>query len=165
MQFLGGYITIHASDFVESVNDDTSPTGSITLGIRKKCTGDGFPTGKASLFFTMAEVGEATIEIWAKDKAGNITLCESLAYLIDNAGFCDPVIGGRAYFPKDSSSIQKVRLDIDRFGCQGDTTHEQLPHLPFYFGGSLSRPGDLLWATPSKTANPLNGVIEPTIWC
>jgi len=148
---------IYAFDLVASVTDDVSPTNSILLGVRKKCAGEGFPVGKSRLTFRITEIGLSEVEVWAQDQAGNTAKCLVQVIVLDNGGFCDPVFGGRAFFAKDSSSMEGVLLNVKRFGCAGDTSVRQgvTPHDHF---GSYGIPGDLLWATASKADNPLNGV-------
>jgi hypothetical protein len=144
-------------NFVESVTDDVSPTHIITVGARKKCTGEGFPVGKNYLIFSVTEGGWVDIEVWARDQAGNTASCKTQVVVMDNGGFCASGHGGRVFFPKDSSNVEGVVADIHKVSCQGDSTHRQLDLSGFAFG-SLSLPGDYLTATPSKTDHPLNGV-------
>jgi hypothetical protein len=155
----GGFITIWATDFVESLQDDHSNAGDILLGVRKKCTGEGFPTDKNRLLFQMSELGIAGVELWAKDAAGNTSICEATIQLIDNAGYCDPVTVGEAFFAKDTSRMNNTLVKIEVWGCQGDSfSISLLSPNHIWGGGGLSHPGDLLWATASKSDNPLNGV-------
>ena len=152
-----GYTWIQAISFVESLSDDTPPTDSLRLGIRKKCTGDGFPDGKTALMFTSNEIGNPTeIEVWAKDKAGNTALCRTHVYLVD-FGTCDPSYSINIYFPKNLNRIQGVDANVDKVTCQNDSNHLHLT-FPLQAFGTLSRPGDLLFVTPSKSDHPLNGV-------
>ena len=149
--------TLHATTMVESVTDNTSPMSDIVLCIRKKCTSDGFPNGQTSLTFRVVELGITEVELWAKDQAGNTASCQSLVAVQDNSGSCDPVYGGQVFFPKDSSDVKRVVADINRWNCQGDSSHRQLDLSEYEFG-SLSIPGDYLTVTPTKSDDPLNGV-------
>ena len=155
-----GQVWFKGGELIESVSDDISPASSITLAVRKKCTGEGFPEGKEYLIVGVSEMWDvASYEVWAKDQAGNTSFCQSQVYVSDAGwGFCEPGLLGRVLFPKDSSKIENTLLHTVQFTCQGDTVREQRPIPIHYSFGSLSRPGDLLWATPSKTDHPLNGV-------
>lgn len=148
---------IYAFDLLESVLDNISPTSSILLGVRKKCVGEDFPAGKDHLTFRITEIGLSEVEVWAQDQAGNTARCLSQVIVQDNGGFCDPLFSGKAFFAKDSSNTEGVLLNVKRFTCSGDTSVRQwlMPYVNF---GSHGNPGDLLWATPSKSDNPLNGV-------
>lgn len=149
--------TLYASDLLQSVTDNVSSVSSIHLGIRKECTGDGFPDDKIALDFTIAELGNAIVELWARDEASNASYCQTNVYIGAGSGSCDPGFGFDAYSPKDSAFIQNARADVDKITCQNDSTHAKFP-LPLHSFGCLSRPGDLLFVTPSKSDHPLNGV-------
>jgi len=152
-----GQLKLSTLDFVKSATDDVSPTSAIHLALRKECTGDGFPDGKTILIFQVSEIGIADVELWAKDQAGNTSYCQSKIYIIDASGSCDTGFGFYAHSPKDSAAIQGANVDVDKITCQNDSSHSNMP-LPYNAFGSLSRPGDLLFVTPSKSDHPLNGV-------
>ena len=154
----GNGLQIFASGFVESVTDNVSPTSAISLGVRTKCTGDGFPNNKNYVQFNTTELGYANVELWAKDQAGNTSSCQTQVEVVDHGGFCDPFLSIVAYTPKDSiTKIGGAIVAIDKSTCQNDSIHTSL-ELPAYWAGALSIPGNLLTVTPSKIDNPLNGV-------
>lgn len=149
--------SILAANLVASATDDVSPASSIALGVRKKCTGEGFPTGKTWLTFTVSEIGITEVELWAKDLAGNTAMCSCRVTVNDNSGNCDPSILVEADSPKDEAPIGGASAAVKRYPCEGDSTLTTMP-LPYNRFGSFGVPGDLLIVTPSKTGNPLNGV-------
>lgn len=137
---------MYIPDFIVFATDNASPQSEITLGIRKKCTGNGFPDGKTSLIFTPNEIGDAYVELWAKDLAGNTATCISQVY-VSGTGSCDPGSGIYISSPKDSTSaIKGVVADIYKVTCQGDSSQKNVP-VPDGGFLILSIPGELLKIT------------------
>ncbi|MBN8678584.1 MAG: hypothetical protein J0M29_10190 [Chitinophagales bacterium] len=83
---VSGKLTLWASDFLQTVNDNLTPSGLIQIAIRKKNTNEtGFPLNPmgnpiTKVEFACNEAGltpvEHWVELWARDKAGNTTFCE-----------------------------------------------------------------------------------------
>src|SRR5262245_23679521 len=83
-----GYITLYASDFIDTLSDNQAGSLPILLGMRKICTGTGFPENMTSLDFFCHEYSK--MEIWARDAAGNTQYDQCWALVADNLGNCDP---------------------------------------------------------------------------
>lgn len=148
---------IYLSDLMESVADNSSPTNSILLGVRKKCTGEGFPQGKTYLTFGITELGLAEVEVWAKDEAGNTSSCTAQVIVTDNIGSCDPIHGCQVFFAKNDALIKDAGVSVKRFPCSGDSSIENFTSEDFR-ASSFGLPGDLLLAVPFLNDDPLNGV-------
>ena len=93
MNISGGRLELWATDFLSFASDNTTPTGQITLGLRRAGMGNGFPTNangtpQTSLEFLCWDLGAQSIELWVKDKAGNTAFCEAVVIIQDNVGFC-----------------------------------------------------------------------------
>lgn len=58
-----------ATDPLDTGTDLESNT--LQWGIRKKCTGAGFPEHQTLVTFSAVEYGPNLVEIWARDTAGN----------------------------------------------------------------------------------------------
>ncbi|MFN0175851.1 MAG: T9SS type A sorting domain-containing protein [Saprospiraceae bacterium] len=88
-----GMVTLWASDFLQYTEDNSSPSPQIQIGIRKSGTGTGFPLDflgnpLQSVIYTCDELGTQTIELWAKDLAGNADFCETYVIVQDFLGNC-----------------------------------------------------------------------------
>ncbi|MFZ4477599.1 MAG: hypothetical protein ACOYPR_20560, partial [Saprospiraceae bacterium] len=89
-----GTIQIWATDFLQYVEDNATPTNLLQLAIRKSGTGTGFPTDTANfsstgVAFNCSELGLNQVELWAKDLAGNADYCEAFIIVQDNNFACD----------------------------------------------------------------------------
>jgi hypothetical protein len=91
-----GQVTLRASDFVLSVSDNSTPSDSIVLAIRKCDLGSFFPidpstgTPVQSLTFNCSELGTQCVEIWAMDSTGVQSFVRTYVIVQDNAGICKP---------------------------------------------------------------------------
>lgn len=90
-----GFITIWASDLLQYVEDNYSPSPACEIGIRKSGTGTGFPqvNGQPQLnvVFDCSDLGTQFIELWARDQLGNEAYCETYVIVLNNNGLpCDP---------------------------------------------------------------------------
>ncbi|MBL7806748.1 MAG: T9SS type A sorting domain-containing protein [Saprospiraceae bacterium] len=88
-----GFITLWATDFLQYVTDDDTPTDQLELAIRKCGTGTGFPLDGnndpvTSVVFTCSELGTQCVELWARDTSGNADRCETYTIVQDNLGVC-----------------------------------------------------------------------------
>jgi hypothetical protein len=157
-------ITIWDSDLFVSIDDEDSM--NIKTGVRKICTGSGFPEDKHFVVFDAGEIGLRYLEVWAKDGAGNTSSCQVTIGVGDN-GFCDP--GTLINFSTpENIGIGKVKTRIQGAHCSYDSVDVQIPdsfgmwmslspgHWMRY--GRVAQSGHNLTVTPSKNINPLNGV-------
>ncbi|MBL7825566.1 MAG: T9SS type A sorting domain-containing protein [Saprospiraceae bacterium] len=90
-------ISLWATDFLQYVEDDNTPTNQIELGIRKQGTGTGFPEDAqgnplTNVIYDCDELGTQQIELWARDLDGNTAYCETYAIIQDNLGSCSGVV-------------------------------------------------------------------------
>ena len=88
-----GMITLWASDFLQYIEDNSTPVGQIKIALRKCGTGTGFPvdfTGNPAqnVSFNCDEIGIQCVELWAIDAAGNADYCETYVIVQDNIGNC-----------------------------------------------------------------------------
>jgi len=88
-------VTIWATDFILSAQDNCTPFPMLTFGIRIVGTGTGFPTGQVNQIFTCNEVGTQQVEIWVMDEAGNTDFCQTFVVIQDNIGLC-PVLASNS---------------------------------------------------------------------
>lgn len=155
--------TLWATDLIDSVADNTP--GPVEIGIRKACTGTGFPENKLYNTYTSNEWGFARAEVWARDAAGNTSSCVVDLNIYDTSGSCDPIASIRVQLPEGTQDgIDSVRIHLSGANCLGDT----VPDYPFpiitanegwwmTYGG-LVTPGFSTTVLPSKNINPTNGI-------
>ncbi len=89
-------VTMWSSDFLQYTEDNTSPTAAIATAIRKAGQGTGFPQDnegnpQVSLTFFCTELGPIPVELWARDAAGNVGVCNTTVIVEDPIGNCGPV--------------------------------------------------------------------------
>jgi hypothetical protein len=109
--------TVWANDLVISVTDDAP--GPIRLGIRKQCTGSGFPENKPSVVYSSYEQGTMVAEVWAMDGAGNTSSCLVRLNIYD-FGNCDPAETVILKTPA-LQGIGGVSVGMRGENCVGDT--------------------------------------------
>jgi hypothetical protein len=156
-----------ATDFIDDLSDNATNPSDIQTGVRKPCTGVGFPEQN---YVIMYELGPWQLEVWAKDEAGNTSTCTAqIICTQDNASSCDP--GWSMLFSHASppfEGIDSVEVYALATHCIYDTVEYQLPssqymmYIPGFYEtqGSYFLPTDgyALTVTPRKNTNPLNGV-------
>lgn len=158
-------VQLFAVDFIDTLYDDQSPLQDLRFGIRRKCTGSGF-TDNFQINFGIRDVGYRMVEVWAKDAAGNVQVCESAVIISHPFQNCDP-----GYSWSTSTAQHKALPGVSGsyavFTCGNDTItdsgfltqmfHPDAPAIWTNFG-SIWTPGDLLTVSAEKNTNPLNGV-------
>lgn len=172
-----GLIQLWATDFLQYMEDNHTPTTQLQLGIRKAGAGTGFPlnpdgTPQQSVLYDCTELGTQLVEVWSKDASGNADYCQTYAVVQDNAGFCAgngatvdmhicinhwcsgaPVTGVKISIQGYAPAIPPINLAFF-----GDTAQYDSNGCLF-FGPSNAIP--LLSnfvLTPVKEDDPLNGV-------
>lgn len=155
--------TLWATDLIDSVSDD-SP-GPVELGLRKACTGSGFPEDQTYAHYQSSEWGYARAEVWARDAAGNAASCLVQLNIFDVTGSCDPIVDIRVQLPSTTKpGIDSVRIRLSGSNCLGDTLADYPWPIFTENGGrwmtygGLVTPGYNTAVTPTKTMNPANGI-------
>lgn len=156
-------LNVWADDLIESLSDDNP--GTPQVGIRKPCTGDGFPANQAHVNYSAIDLGAQQVEVWAADAAGNTASCTVHLVVASWMQNCDPVANVVVQHP-NGAGVRGVEFVLNGHNCLGDTI--PTPNLAStiitgangYWGifGALLEPGYTSTFTPSKTTNPLNGV-------
>jgi hypothetical protein len=162
-----GTIQIWATDFLQYVEDNATPTNLLQLAIRKSGTGTGFPTDTANfsstgVAFNCSELGFNQVELWAKDLAGNADYCEVSLTLQDTNFICDPSNATLKFCTRlwyDQSPIEGVELEFTETGT-GWTVFQSQDHTDANGCGSVTGiPGQTnITVTPTLESDPLNGV-------
>lgn len=154
-------VSLNAADLVDSLSDDQEP--GLQLGIRKVCTGTGFPENQTAVLFTISEIGGGAVELWARDAAGNTATCQTYVFIFDQ-GFCDPGSSVSVQMP-DNRGVAGVGIEALSIYCTGDSS--TWPPFPVAtdeyglwqsLGQTIGLVGANNYVTPSKKSNPTNGV-------
>ncbi len=161
-----GAIQLWATDFLQSVSDNETPTDQIKIAIRKAGTGFGFPLDAqgnpvSSILFDCDELGTNGIELWAKDLSGNTTHCETFTIVQDNLQSCVAI---KDWLIEICAKTEQTD-GVEEIGYTVTGTN---PNGPFYAievtgpidgCGYYDIPlGSNVTAAPLKDDNPLNGV-------
>ncbi|MCC7466954.1 MAG: hypothetical protein IT261_11825 [Saprospiraceae bacterium] len=158
-------VTLFAVDLIDSVSDASMP---VQLGIRRICTGSGFPV-KDRLDFQPADIGLQRVELWAKDAAGNLSQCQTTVFVVDNMGSCDPGVTILYQTPLDAG-IDSVFAQIAGENCLAESFEREVfvgtpsccssINVGYYseFGVISPTPGYETAIVPRKNEQPLNGV-------
>jgi hypothetical protein len=156
--------TIFAPDFLNNAEDNYAPQQDLELAVRKAGTGMGFPEDangnpQTSVTFTCADLGAQTVELWAKDFAGNAGFClASLTFtdadsscntaLLTVAGSLKTEIGTSVKNAEVTLSVGQLFTTTDASDMQGAFEFPQI--LPLAIGDYI--------LTPFKDDEHLNGV-------
>jgi hypothetical protein len=158
-------VTLFAVDLVDSVSDASMP---VEFGIRRICTGSGFPV-KDRLDFQPADIGLQRLELWAKDAAGNLSSCQTTVFVQDIMGNCDPGVTILYQTPLDAG-IDSVFAQISGANCLAENFEREVfvgtpsccssINVGYYseFGVISPTPGYETAIVPRKNEQPLNGV-------
>ena len=154
---------VYPIDLIDSLTDNTQMP--IEIGIRKACTGSGFPLDALNMpittvTFTWGDWGEQAAEVWARDAAGNVTSCITPVYVFDPTGSCDPFIKITTNTPAQQG-IHNVNIGVKGNHCYwGPFDYQVSTYTWGYWEGisNLAPTGSEITITPSKNINPLNGV-------
>lgn len=118
LNYNGGQTPLWATDFLDYVNDNYTPSDKIQLGIRRGGAGTGFPTlqngnPQFGIEFNCNFLGTQPIELWAKDTYGNTNHCNTSILIQDNLGICSPLTNHSGRITTaDSVGISDVSFEI-----------------------------------------------------
>ncbi len=168
-----GLYHLYPNEVRQNASDNYSPAQSLKFGLRKSGTGVGFPADSngnpiLNVTYNCFEIGPQTVELWAKDEAGNASFCMTTVTFQDSSGICNP---GSSNL---DGHIKTVLLD----GIEGVHVRVDAPNAPYFSGFYLTNsrftdstgyydygiqfdalpqyPGTFV--VPSLDINPLNGV-------
>lgn len=159
--------TLLASEFIDSIADNSS---YYELGVRKACTGTGFPAQNIVNYYAN-EFGPQKVEIWAKDSSGNTSNCEVPLFIADFTGICDPG-SGLSFRTVEGDGIDSVFTRITGQNCNFDSVNYQIPDSVGWgyfweswtpgswmnYGSFVPSAGYTFDIIPYQNLDPLNGV-------
>lgn len=162
----GGNATIQLADVVLSVSDNATPPNKMSLSMRKAGDGNGFPLNNVGnpvtgVIYNCEQLDSQRVEVWAKDRDGNTTFCETALTITDGAGICTvfPVLCARTFWSNHDIVEQTTYRMI-----WADTTTQKLDTLlmPLFPDGCTEMntvpASNSFSLVAKKDTNPLNGV-------
>lgn len=155
---VGGLHTFWAEDFIDTLYDDQTASENIETGIRKVCTGEGFPEQFSNVFVAWEQ--EVYLEIWARDEAGNTATCyvDFVAnYFGDFAMMQFQALGPPAN-AVPPHYLENVVFHVSGYNCLSDTISFDVDGNNTWFSPQNLHAGYTLEVLPTKEDNPLNGV-------
>ncbi len=89
----GGFVSLWASDFLQYVEDNHTPTNKMKIMVRKAGVSADPPANSlfnnpAALTYTCDDLGYNLVELWSLDTYGNKDYCETYILVQDFAGIC-----------------------------------------------------------------------------
>ena len=78
---------VNAVDYIQTLNDNCTPSNQIELGIRLTGSGTDFPSEK-TLSLGVCQAGTNLVEIWARDATGNATHFNGYVIVQNNTAAC-----------------------------------------------------------------------------
>lgn len=160
-----GLTTIWVPDFIDTVYDNQPANLPIELGIRRICTGTGFPENTNSLTFVCFE--HVMVEVWARDAAGNTASDLCSVFIQDQLGTCEPAPGIQVQIlTPEMKGIEGVSLLVKGHNCLNDSFYIANFDYQSWWAqgiyqsseGTIPGTGYQSTITPAKGTNPLNGV-------
>lgn len=151
-------------DFLGSVRDNSTPPGLIDVAIRKAGTGSGFPedtlgTPVGNILFTCLEQGTQTVEVWARDLAGNTSVCQSNIIVYDINSYCSNKPWNVAFRIKtEMDEGIEVPIYVITGNNPNDSFYVNEVGYPYSEGYFDVATGSNITASIIKNDNPLNGV-------
>ena len=159
-------VEIWASDFIQHVEDNATPTAQLVYAIRKSNTGTGFPTDGAGnpitgLTYDCNDLGTQSIEVWVRDAAGNAGFCETYLIVQDNNNACSQnsaTVAG-ALITEEQDGLEGGSVEItgasnagpafSYYGISNNNGHYDFNSIPLFSDYTV---------TPIKDDNHSNGV-------
>ena len=160
-------VTLWASDFLQYVEDNYSPSPNLVIAIRKVGTGTGFPVNPdgsptQSVTFNCTELGTQLVELWCRDQVGNADYCEVYTLVQDNMGNCQ---GNPTYAYIDATVCARLWSNNAVVSGVGFGLSNGAPfsiYTELDPNGCLELKSGTIPAnftiTPTKDGDPLNGV-------
>ena len=144
-------MTVWAADFIDTLYDNQTAAEQIELGIRKACTGQGFPEDSPNAVIDWEK--ELRLEIWARDEAGNAAMC-MVQFYVNYAG----EVAQLQFHVRGGDIWQEAGFQINGSSCLVDTFSYLIPESYPLGSDQYLHVGDNFEVKPFKNDNPLNGV-------
>ncbi len=149
------------SELLESFSDNVTPASALEFGLRLSCTGTGFPENQPLLQLGATDAyTQPSIEVWARDQAGNTAVCLTSLYLMETF-VCDLIMQASASFAGTFLPILNAQFDLTGTRCPNEYLHIEFLTTaanPWLVAAESIPTGYQASATFTKNINPLNGI-------
>ncbi|MFK7937611.1 MAG: T9SS type A sorting domain-containing protein [Saprospiraceae bacterium] len=150
IQMTGGQVEVDATRFITSLTDNCTPTNQLVVAYSRN-------VNDVTRTFTCNDLGENTLQIYARDAAGNwAEICRPIATIIDNDNSCtNPLIAevNGIVHTDNGDMVEDVMIYVN-----GGMTDSVATDVNGRFAvANLPLSGDYTF-TPSRNDNVLNGV-------
>lgn len=152
LNIVGGMATLWPSNFIDTLYDNQTATEQIETGIRKTCSGEGFPENQPNAIVNWEK--QVRLEIWARDQAGNTSNCRvqvNVNYLSGSDQLEFRIVG---IYGGDLNQ----GFEIKGSSCEGDSFLYVLDNAYVLGNGQNLHEGDDFEVMPFKNDYPLIGV-------
>lgn len=165
-----GMYNFQASDILQYDQDNCTPANLLILGLRKYGTGTGFPLDNLGnpvedVSYDCDEVGTNVLELWCKDRHGNVEHCSTEVLIQDNANNCSTSqINYEGHIKTETNDgIEGVQITLDGVGTFTPPVGffpDPTDSTGYYrlYGVPGVPAGQDVWMQPVYDADPLNGV-------
>ncbi|MCB9343257.1 MAG: hypothetical protein H6576_06150 [Lewinellaceae bacterium] len=142
--------------FYDTLYDNQST--HIELGIRKVCTGSGFPMDTLVTYYLFGRYG---LEIWARDEAGNSSHCLVNLEITDYPPTHDPGSLWVVVKTEDNKAVIGTKVALNSYHCYDGPLNLEMNIFQasgsnsFYY---IPEPGTNYEINASKVDEPLNGI-------
>ncbi len=150
---------LHAETFNGKTVDNCDDPDEIEFTIRKGVGGSPqTPPTATQIAFTCDELGRQSVEVWARDKAGNYDFCTTYVEIQDNSNLCPDQSPATALIAgdiatEDGKDVESVQVEI-----RAGDTYEAMTGVDGYFEmGDIPTGRDIV-IVPRKMDEPVNGV-------
>jgi SdrD B-like domain/HYR domain len=165
--------TLWVTDFLLYAYDNCTPEPQLRYGIRKSGTGTGFPYAQGSTSMGNQEVSYGCqdlpqglsselefVEVWAIDRAGNASFCETYVKIQDNSNVCNSGSGATVAGVIKTEEVEGVEEAIvELASSMGNISNDVLSDVQgaYLFSDALPIGSDYT-VTPELVQDPKNGV-------
>ncbi len=161
-----GHTSVRLPDVLISVEDVITPDSQLALSIRRTGQGTGFPVDSlgnlvTEVQFACSDAGQQTVELWARDRAGNTSKCTTDIQVVNDPTICTstlPRFCARSYW-NDTTLLTGVDFRMVWLTAQNELDTALLPTVP---GGcaplAFFPPVSPFTVSAANDSNIINGV-------
>lgn len=154
------FVNLPLSAVLPAVLDYKTPDPTVEFGIRRSGSGTGFPANATSVSFGCFDIGNRTVEVWARDPQGRTSNCTLPVSVVDLEGHCNnpspKEVAGHIRNEYDEGVAQvSVKLQSPALASTPTVTTDAAG--AFFYNATVPA-GSGYELVPSKDVAPLNGV-------
>ncbi|GAB4498398.1 MAG: hypothetical protein OHK0019_33650 [Saprospiraceae bacterium] len=157
---VSGSVELSDTDFLQSNEDNCTPAQQLKRAIRLAGAGTGFPEDangnpQTKITFDCGDLGQQSVELWAKDLADNATFCTADIVVADADSSCNSKLTVAGNVVVDNTTLQLSATNP--FAAPVMLTQQADDQGNFQFTQAIFSGSDYM-LTPTNDQNHLNGV-------